>query len=340
MMSLCSAFLMVGCTKATMLEGERLSKKPWRNQSVALRISGVRFDGDSVKETRWQGSGVWIAKDRIATNAHVAVRALYVDGEDDLGHPVTFDRIVSVDQENDLAILSTNRLSKFKPAQFVRPPKDKKSLRGTKVLAVGNTAGLGLSLYQGRIVNVERMKGVQKLIHDTAVSHGSSGGPLFRMRDGKLLGINHAISHKMRFSFAIPAWTLQKHANEVADKPGEKLNKVFGSLRSRQLEVESVGKKKLCMDPGDVESLTLPVSGYLDVSVDIGSLSGPKKFLARVMGRGEGEPQWKKIRTFKRLVYTVNNRSELKLQVGNPHKTKKICVGVVLSRVNWDKVVQ
>ena len=199
------------------------------------------------------------------------------------GDRKAFDRIVSIDQQHDLAILSTNRRSRFKPAQFVKPPRDKKSLRGTRVLAVGNTAGLGLSLYQGRIVNVERMKGVQKLIHDTAVSHGSSGGPLFRMRDGKLLGINHAISHKMRFSLAIPAWTLQEHAEKVASRTGSKLKEVFGSLRSARLDVETVGKKKLCMDPGKMRSLTLPVAGHLDVSVDLGSLNGKKTFVARVV---------------------------------------------------------
>jgi hypothetical protein len=322
-------------------EEDLLSKKPWRNQSVALRISGIRFDGEKVKKTRWQGSGVWIAKDRLATNAHVAIRALYIDGEDDYGHPVTFDRIVSIDQEHDLAILSTNRRSRFEPAQFVKPPRDKKSLRGTRVLAVGNTAGLGLSLYQGRIVNVERMKGVQKLIHDTAVSHGSSGGPLFRLRDGKLLGINHAINHKMRFSLAIPAWTLQEHAEKVASRVGIKLKEVFGSLGSAKLDLETVGKKKLCMDPGKMRSLTLPVAGHLDVSVDMGSLNGKQKFVARVVKTSEEDTPWKVSHTFQRWMYTVNNRSTLKLQVANPRENKDpICVGVVLSRVNWDAVVK
>lgn len=314
-----------------------LKSGAWRGQSVSLRVGGYRFNGKKFVKQQWQGSGVWIAEGLLATNAHVVIRGLYIDGEDDLGKSVSFQRVVALDTEKDLAILATNRKSSAKPVKLVTRPKDAKGLRGTEIFALGNTAGLGLSLYRGRIVNVEQVDGNEKLIHDAAIAQGASGGPVFQISNGWLLGVNHAISHRLRFSLAIPAWKLADLMVRTGNRHGIPLKTLFQPEDIRGLLTQKIGRKKICADPEETTEVAIPMLQGRDLVLDIQPLGTEKNLEFSVLNNRSARLASAVIKGQIRWVFTQGDQGGYTLRVTNKRKDgDPACLAVVLSTVDWD----
>jgi len=245
---------------------DRVPEVGWRSQTVSLEVRGYTLTGEEAQPATWAGTGLWVGPDLLATNAHVVVRAISIVGEDDAGSSFTFPRVLALDLERDLALLRSSRASAARPVRYARRPTDPRSLRGADVEAVGNTGGLGQSLYAGHIVNVVDVDGEERILHDAAVSHGASGGPLFAA-DGRLLGLNSAIQPQLRFSIAVPAWTVEDFVRVAGTDPGVPLDGLFMPQSAEDLPLETIVRQPLCLSPGEHTAITLELGGPTDLFV-------------------------------------------------------------------------
>lgn len=141
------------------------------------------------------GTGVYIGKGYILTNAHVLE---YEEGQRCL---ISIDNItaklgqndklykleyVSSGRNVDLAILKVEDVSDFEQATLCKEP----VTTGEKVFAVGNAKGLGLSIVDGIVSNAKTIDkhGTQFVMFSAPVNHGNSGGPLFN-ENGQVIGV-------------------------------------------------------------------------------------------------------------------------------------------------------
>jgi tetratricopeptide (TPR) repeat protein len=162
------------------------------------------------------GSAFLVEGGRIITNAHV-VRA----GKPFLQFgpakvPATIEKI---DADSDLAILRTEvqiTASPIPMAETLPQP-------GDVVYALGNPEGLEKSISQGVVSARREFAGHQILQISSAISPGSSGGPVLNS-SGELVGIAVAILKEgQNLNFAIPVSTLR----ELID-PSQKQSRIAG----------------------------------------------------------------------------------------------------------------
>jgi hypothetical protein len=178
------AILMLLHSAACLAEASLSPAQIFQNSksSVVMIVGSDR----EAKETI-QGSGFVVAQNRIVTNHHVAADmaaavAVFSDG--------TTSAILSVALDNpaaDLVVLQAET-NKVVPLRLG----DESTLQqGDPVLAIGAPKGLQLSLTNGIVSSFRSIDG-QFLIQTTAaISHGSSGGPLFDDQ-GRVVGITSA----------------------------------------------------------------------------------------------------------------------------------------------------
>lgn len=231
--------------------------EPWRQQTVALHVTGFDFAGDNVRPVSWSGTGVFVRPDVLVTNAHVAARALEIQGVDDLGNKHTFDHIIALDLENDLAILRAKNPTTFTSRRLNKAPK------ALEILAIGNTAGLGLSVYEGSIHKIAE----ERIIHSARISSGSSGGPLFSRDASVLYGINHACDFQADTSIAIPAWLVDALLQKAATREDTALEDVFILDDTVQLFQDT--PRRVCLEAGEATQWVMPLSNGLDLLIDL-----------------------------------------------------------------------
>lgn len=172
------------------------------------------------------GSGFIIdAEGYIVTNNHVVSDSdeIYVklyDGSEFLAN------IVGKDSKTDLALLKINAKNKLSPIEFAI---SNKARIGDVVIAIGNPFGFGGSVTTGIISFKSRDLGfnndelVDNFIQsDAVINSGSSGGPLCNI-DGKVIGLNTAItnfknSNHEGISFAIPSDIIKPIISKLKNK--------------------------------------------------------------------------------------------------------------------------
>ena len=164
-----------------------------------VRVKALEPDQDKGEDQeRGIGSGVVIVdKGIILTNLHVvmAAKKLKVVFYDGLEADAT---VISVQPENDLAVLQAKKVPDDLTAATLRSTKD--LVPGDEVVAVGFPFGIGPSATAGVISGLRReyrspegKKLLTNLIQfDAAANPGSSGGPLVTV-DGEVVGIVTAI---------------------------------------------------------------------------------------------------------------------------------------------------
>jgi S1-C subfamily serine protease len=147
---------------------------------------------------RGVGTGVVIVdKGLILTNLHVVQGAETIKIEFSDGLESTAS-VVSVQSENDLAVLQAHKIPDDMIAATMRSTQDLQP--GDEVLAVGFPFGIGPSASTGVISGLKRAfrspEGQQQMSNliqfDAAANPGNSGGPLVTM-DGQVVGIVTAI---------------------------------------------------------------------------------------------------------------------------------------------------
>ncbi len=127
------------------------------------------------------GSAFTLQPNQYVTSLHVAAQSpIYLIAA---GGKPTAAKIIAKDEQRDIAVLSAN-LSL--PALS---PRADLPLVGTRVYALGNPFGLGLTATQGIISAHPRSIGKQHLLQiDAAINPGNSGGPLVDA-NGQVVGL-------------------------------------------------------------------------------------------------------------------------------------------------------
>jgi S1-C subfamily serine protease len=163
----------------------------------------------AIEATEGRGSGFFVQKDTIVTNAHVAesdtsVKVRLTSGE------TLVASVYKVAGDLDLAIL---KLPTPIADQTVIDLGEVASVRpGEDVVAIGSPLGVFQNSVTRGIVSAIRMKDSVKLIQtDAAINPGNSGGPLMNRR-GVVIGINTmGVRNAQGISFAVGV----DHAREL-----------------------------------------------------------------------------------------------------------------------------
>ncbi len=187
---------------------------------VSIDIMSQSSYGSSTPTS--SGSGVIISEDGyIATCEHVVngAQKIYVYLNDGASYEA---ELVSSDSVSDLAVIKIDA-SGLSFAKFA----DSSSLSiGEKVFAIGNMLGqLSNSCTCGCISGIDRSVSIDGnrmvlLQTDAAVNNGNSGGGLFRLSDGALVGIVNAkssASNVDNLGFAIPSSDAAKVISELIE---------------------------------------------------------------------------------------------------------------------------
>lgn len=308
----------------------------WRKQTLQIQAQGYTFAATKIKKAAWSGSGVWINKNTMVTNAHVATRALKLSGKDDYGNTFEFNQVVALDPKLDIAILRSTTPNESVEGALVERPSDPRSLRGNDVRAIGNTGGMGLSFYTGKITNVIGQPGSENLVHSADISSGSSGGPLFDA-DNRILGINKAISHALRMSFATPAWAVTDIINKTQANWGVPLDKVF---HPKDMPVALSVKRAFCLKPGEKLIAPMQVVGTADlVTVVKLKTAGQPLFFGLV--RGNQLMQKGRIFTDVFAAWALPGSGVYAVVLVNHEKAaNEICGAIGVGRVAWEKRVR
>jgi len=153
--------------------------------------SVVRLDCyDKNGELFATGSGFAMFEDGvIVTNYHVISEDVYsISAQRDDGMSFEINSVLAFDEEKDIAILKTDAVTKM---TLLETGSSEDIIRGEKVLAIGSPLGLLNSISDGVFSGFAEEEGQKYIQFSAAISHGSSGGPLFDDR-GKVIGITSA----------------------------------------------------------------------------------------------------------------------------------------------------
>lgn len=315
------------------------SEKTWRNQSLALQVEGFMFNGGDAKSSSWSGSGVFVAPGIIATNAHVAARAIKVTGLDDNNRPHIFTKILAIDMENDLALLKADYVSNdITPVKIIKRPSDPRDLRQTPILAVGNTGGLGLSTYEGKVTNVIELNENERIMHDAQTAGGSSGGPVFNMQTWELLGVTSGRLPQYLFSVAIPAWYVSQWLGKVGKDPGKILGKSFGITKDTKL-LNAI-QREVCLDPG--KSIVVPMSYPNGIDFLVAVQPKSPVVYGMVVQSESGKAALDQGIVTGSLIraFTTPVPGNYNLVLGGPESAQgKTCVSFVVGQIDWSKQI-
>jgi S1-C subfamily serine protease len=336
----CAALMVSACGSGK--EDEKLKETQWRKQSMALSVEGFQFAGGEAKPAAWFGSGVFITPDIIVTNAHVARRGLKITGQDDMKRPNLFTKILAMDQGNDIALLKADYVpGDIKPAELIARPQDPLDLRQTEVFAAGNTGGLGLSTYDGRVVNVVDYPYGERIMHDGQIAGGSSGGPLFRKQDRMLIGVNHAGDPRLKFSIAIPVWYVSDLLTKAGKTGGKPLAEAFRIGETTQL-LNPI-QKQGCLAPGKAITVPMVYMQSLDFAIQIAPQNQAKPLVYGLLvtdGKNSEVMEKGVVAQPALRVISAPVSAQYVLVLGAPENAQgETCLQFTVGQIDWDKMI-
>lgn len=143
------------------------------------------------------------------TNRHVVQTpkgATNVRWTASIGREKVAFEVIAYGKGTDLALLrvrTENRVEDFQMPVL----KAREVAIGSRCAAIGNALGGGTSLTEGLVSRFDNMGGWTAIRTSTAISPGNSGGGLFSVEDGSLIGITTSIctaEHAQNINLAIP----------------------------------------------------------------------------------------------------------------------------------------
>lgn len=155
-----------------------------------------------------QGSGFFLAPDRIVTNMHVIKDAGLIRIQTLDGNTITALNVVAVNVREDLALVQMEAPT---ADATILQLADSAPVEGEPILVMSNPGGSQWKLSRGQIGPVWQFKGTGKRIQITAsILPGSSGSPIVN-KDGYVVGIAamHMESSTDDLNFAVPAESLK-----------------------------------------------------------------------------------------------------------------------------------
>lgn len=166
-----------------------------------------------------EGTGFYLAQyGLIVTNEHVVRdnREVVVTGKQIVRQIV---RVLFLDHKYDLAFLEAPKGMTAPELSFA----DYASLQeGTQVIAVGHPFDMQFSFTRGVISKLPSIRSeMDYIVHDAALNHGNSGGPLIN-EAGQIVGINTFVIEDVNgLGFALPVHFLQKGLDDYSSKKGQ-----------------------------------------------------------------------------------------------------------------------
>ena len=149
-----------------------------------------------------KGSGFVIGDGNLILTCHHCVKdSEVVDIMLSSGEIVRGD-VTAHDEKNDLAIIKLPNRITIQPVEF----EDMEKVRvGDPVVAIGHPFGLGISVTEGVISNLDQVVWNNHFVQTDAIIHdGNSGGTLVRLATGNVIAVN-SNSIAPGISFGIPS---------------------------------------------------------------------------------------------------------------------------------------
>lgn len=228
-----------------------------------------------------QGSGFFVANNRIVTNAHVTIAGkVFLD----LGPVRVPTQIEKTSATEDLAILRVDGEVAVKPLLLA----ETSVVPGETVFAIGNPQGLEKSISQGVVSGLRDFDG-RKLIQITApISQGSSGGPILNS-SGQVVGVAVAmLQNGQNLNFAVPASAVTRLLKTDSDSsPG-----IWATLVSEiDATVEQRGSQEYSEEAdSSYQKLTNHIRNLLKKAADI-SQNDSDQLLA-IVEKAQGIVEW------------------------------------------------
>lgn len=159
----------------------------------------------------------------IVTNAHVVAGYSDVLVRNSAGQesPGT---VIGISDTLDIALIQSDAYAKTEPL----PIENKTSDIGIEVIAIGspqgfeNSASIGYLTGTNREMTIDGYNFVYDELYqiDAQIDQGSSGGPLFDAKTGKVIGINSIVYlNYQSFAFAIPVYTVTDYFDDWIKNP-------------------------------------------------------------------------------------------------------------------------
>jgi len=197
------------------------------------------------------GSGCIIEGNRILTNAHIISNATFIQVNKSGETTKYVARILAVDHECDLALLTVNDKNFFRNSTAIQiggvpEPGEKVKVYGFPI------GGDKLSVTEGVVSRIEigqyshSLRSFLMIQIDAAINQGNSGGPV--LKDGKIVGVAFQSMEKAQnIGYAIPSIMVKHFLEDLKDND----YKGFPTLgiSTQGLENESY-RKKLGMKKG------------------------------------------------------------------------------------------
>ena len=225
-------------------------------QSAIKSVVLIKCSTDSDQITLLDlGSGVVISKDGyIISNLHVIKnqRQIFVEN---FNNEIFEAIVVGFDNRSDIVIMKLKEFSDIRPAKFGNDSIEV----GSKVFAVGNPYGLGITVTEGIISGNRSDIGnpyLDLIQTDAAVNPGNSGGALINT-SGELIGmISKIYSVDGTFSgisFALPIDTITKISSQII-KFGSAKKAWIGNFKVIQRKVFINSEISPCLEIIDLAS--------------------------------------------------------------------------------------
>jgi len=253
---------------ASLLIGGCATKPNWTESTLELKVEGIDFQGDKLARGGWAGTGFWIDDEHLVTNAHVATRGHRIVGVHDDKQKYHFDTIIGIDRVADIAILKADRRGDKGGVEFIDKPKNAKDLRGRPLMMVGNSGGIGLGFYEGRVTNIIGEAPNEIILHDTRVVGGSSGSAIYDKDKAKMMGIHFAGHSGLDAKFASPSWKIQELIAESKKRKGVPLDQLF-TLPNVYKLASIWGQREFCIAAGQKAMVNFDVRPSTDIVVFI-----------------------------------------------------------------------
>lgn len=170
-------------------------------EKIASSVIYIEADDDYDDSEKITGSGFIAFNEKtIITNYHVIQDAIRIVAFDNQNNFLKGIKVIAVDKERDIAILSFKENTSMIPLYLSYPSEYK---RGQKVAAIGYPKGLFNTFSTGIISAVAKLRDKTVIQFTAPISHGSSGGALFNSR-GEVIGITSStIEDGQNINFAI-----------------------------------------------------------------------------------------------------------------------------------------
>ncbi len=168
------------------------------------------------------GSGFLVNKGQIVTNAHVASGGKILV---EIGPVRIPARVTKSDSQIDLALLAIETELSLTPLKLAA--EDAKP--GDTIYAIGNPEGLERSISQGLVAAERSVEGRKLLQITSAISHGSSGGPILNTH-GEVIGVAVGILQSgQNLNFAVPVSNLNNFLRSESSSPVQTVKELLAA---------------------------------------------------------------------------------------------------------------